>query len=158
MKNSVLFVLLVFFSISNAIACTCVFEKQSLHKKVKIAYATSKVVFTGNVIAKKNIPDQTDNHLKLDLIRYTFEVINPFKNTEGNETIDVISLADGGMCGYTFVVGKTYLVYARTSESYSDHSEIKTSYTTGLCDRNNTIRNVNKRELRKLRYLKKRKQ
>lgn len=154
MIKKVLIVFILCFSVSNAVACTCVSEKESLGKKVKKAFEASEVIFTGNVIAKKIHPQSTEYESGSDPVVYTFEIINPYKNTLENKTIEVVSVRSGATCGYTFEIGKTYLVYARTSDYYSENKKITTSYTTGLCDRNNLIGNVKKRELNKLNCLK----
>jgi len=141
-------VFLVFSLSAEMMACTCIQEKASFSHHVKKALTDSDAVFIANVIDREIIQESEDYQSFMTPVVYTFEVISVYKGVSENRTIQVVSNRDGESCGYSFEIGQTYLVYARDTDYYSENEKIKTSFTTGLCDRNQVIRNVKKRELK----------
>jgi len=146
--RSILIAILFLAFTSHVMACTCVKEKMSFRKQVKTEFSKNDLVFTGNVIAKKILRESTEYESSADPVVYTFEVLNPFKGTSENTTIEVVSVRDGASCGFTFEIGKTYLVYAKATDYYSQHKNIETDFSTGICHRNNEINRAKSREIR----------
>lgn len=102
-------------------ACTCEIPSasSSLRKKVRDARKKSFAVFAGEVL---KISEQTDGYG----VKVTLRIDSMWKGPETSEAL-VSTGKDGGDCGYPFVVGKKYLVYA---------SQSKDGFlTTNICQR-----------------------
>lgn len=87
------FVLLVFFtSVTTVAACSCAAPS------VCRAYNNSHFVFVGKVVEEKN-----------QIL--TFEVQENFVGTKHKALLKTRQSAGGGSCGFSFKLGKTYLIY-----------------------------------------------
>lgn len=155
MKSYILTFFIVFLSLSKAIACTCISEKESLKKKVKKEFLRSDVIFTGNVTAITDLKKRSNRYSSGDPIQYTFEIIEQIKGVDTKRKIQIISARSGSSCGYRFQIGKTYMVYAMGSDYYSKDTGNKLDYSTSICSRNNHVARVSKKEKRILRKLSK---
>lgn len=153
MKPYSLTLFIFFLSITNAIACTCISEKESLKKKVKKEFLRSDIVFTGNVIAITDLNTHPTQFSSGDPIQYTFEIIEQIKGVDTKREIQIISARGGSSCGYRFQIGKTYMVYAIESNHYSSITTHSKDYSTSLCSRNNYVARVSKKEKRILKKL-----
>ncbi len=105
---------LTFFSVlnvNNVFACTCFLspEAQSLDSVVKKAYKNSSAVFVGEVIEIVQKPN-------VFFVEVKFAVEQKW-NDGIEKTVTVTTGKGGGDCGYSFEVGKKYLVYASNGEN-----------------------------------------
>ena len=104
-------------------ACTCVGESSTCDTNWK----SGEVVFLGTVTAM--VPK--DTRFKVGEVEYSsarrnevhFSITESFRGDMYDEVV-IHTGAGGGDCGYPFIVGKTYLVYAYTHED---------QLTTGIC-------------------------
>lgn len=101
-------------------ACSCAYLPS-----VEEEFELSKAIFSGKVVDIKE---------KLSLKGYTtksvlFEVTNTWKGVEQSQII-ITSGQGGGDCGYNFIKGEEYLVYANESIMYGTKSLIST-----ICNR-----------------------
>lgn len=112
-----LFVLLL-STTDQAFACSCMMPAPPLE-----AMANSDAVFAGKVV---RIDGQEGAMISsADPIKVVFEVSRVWKG-EQNAAISLATARDSASCGFPFMVGEEYLVYANSSE---------TGLTTGLCSR-----------------------
>jgi len=86
-------------SAGDIFACTCM----HLIKPVEGAYKQNSAIFSGKVISIK----KTDNFFNIIKIKVG-------KSWKGklSKTITISTAAAGSMCGYKFVIGKSFLTYA----------------------------------------------
>lgn len=100
-------------------ACSCFQpENTTIERQVKAAYTNSSAVFVGKVV---EITEKSDAHSVI----VKFKVEKSWNKKFLNEI--VISTAnDTAVCGYEFVVGKKYLVYANGENN---------KLTTNICTR-----------------------
>ncbi len=141
-----LFTLLLIFT-TKLSACSCIEENNSFRKKVKTEYVESDLIFTGTVLSRKEIP-KTSRKVFGSAVVFTFEVSEIIKGKRHHSQIEVITNSDGASCGYEFEVGNTYLVYSRQSHYYTPVTQSKSDFITGLCYRNQKLKNVRKKEHR----------
>ena len=125
---------------SNVSACSCFFlpETESLDSVVEKAYKNSSAVFVGEVTEIVQKPDVFFVEVKFAIER---------KWNDGIEkTLTVTTGKGGGDCGYPFVVGKKYLVYA-----LNDKNTLQTNICTktALAENNKDIAVLNKIKKRK---------
>ncbi len=101
-----------------AYACSCIPPSPPLE-----SMATSDAVFSGKVtrIEAEEAPIMSS----ADPVKVVFEVSRVWKGAEDG-AIALSTARDSASCGYDFVAGQEYLVYAHSSES---------GLTTGLCTR-----------------------
>lgn len=133
-------------------ACTCVEIKSPFNQKVKKAYAKNDLIFTGKVVSKEQINTESTAVFGKQ-VRFTFEIIKVIKGAKKVTQIQVITNEDSASCGYAFVVGKSYLVYSKSTDYYAEVTGSKYDYSTGLCARNSRLSSVRRRELRILNRL-----
>ena len=88
---------------------------------------------------------------------YEFEITKTIKGKIKKEIVEIASAESGASCGYNFEIGKSYLVYARKSNQYSSKTKNESDFVTSLCDRNQKLKNVDKKEFQELEKLKHRK-
>ncbi|MGE7673325.1 hypothetical protein ACQKMV_07025 [Lysinibacillus sp. NPDC094403] len=105
-------------------ACSCA-DLPSVEEE----FERSKAVFSGKVVDIKE---------KLSLKGYTtksvlFEVTNTWKGVEQSQII-ITTGQGGGDCGYNFIKGEEYLVYANESIMYEAKSLVST-----MCDRTGVL-------------------
>lgn len=97
--------------------------------------------------------DSPSSSLLTDAVVYLFEIETTLKGNLIKQTVEVASGIYGGSCGYYFEMGKSYLVYARNFTGSPNGTSAPFEYETSLCDRNQEMAYVHKKELRKLRRL-----
>jgi len=152
MKKTFILILLLFFSINENFACSCIEINESLSKKVEKAFTEADLIISGKVI-EIEIVNKARLKSSADPIIYKFEITKTIKGIIEKEIIEIVSKTSGASCGYKFELGKSYLVYARKSNYFSSKTKNEFDFITGLCDRNQILKNVNKKELRKLNKL-----
>ena len=120
--RSTLAALLLFILLGSApdraFACSCMTPAPPLE-----AMANSDAVFAGKVVRIDTQEGAITS--SADPIKITFEVSRVWKG-EQNSAIALATARDSASCGYPFMVGEEYLVYANSSE---------TGLATGLCSR-----------------------
>ncbi len=110
---------LIALTASDVFACSC-FQPEDIpiEKQVKDAYQKSSSVFVGEVVEVIKKPDVSS-------VTVRFKVEKTWNKIFQKE-IAVSTAKDSSLCGYSFVVGKKYLVYA---------SENNNNLTTNICTR-----------------------
>ncbi|KAA0546378.1 hypothetical protein FZW96_16920 [Bacillus sp. BGMRC 2118] len=106
---------LTLFTPSQSFACSCMAPGT-----VEEEFNRANSVFSGKVIRIEENSSSPDN---LTPIKVVFEVKNTWKGTQDSE-VAVYTGTDSASCGYSFVQGKKYLVYASESDGHM---------TTSLC-------------------------
>jgi hypothetical protein len=136
-KLIISFVFLIFLTTltaSKVIACSCAFitEGISIERQVKDAYKNSSAVFIGEVSEIVSKPD----------VYYVLVKFKTEKSWSRNVQKEItISTGRGsGDCGYEFVVGKKYLVYAYGE----DKLETNICTRTDIAESNKDISVLNK--------------
>jgi len=152
MKKAFLLILIFIFSITKTFACSCIETNESLSKKVEKAFNQSDLIISGKVI-EVVIVNKAKMKSSADPIIYKFEIIKTVKGKTEKEIIEIASEIGGASCGYKFELGKSYLVYARKSTHFAEMTKNEFDFVTSLCDRNQKLNNVDKKELRKLKNL-----
>jgi hypothetical protein len=102
---SVLMSFLFLISAEKSFACTCLISDKPLKTQVKEAFNGAAAVFAGEAVEVTKVEGA---------FRIKFKVEKSWKG-ESSDEIEVMTNADSAMCGYTFEVGKKYLVYAAGS-------------------------------------------
>ncbi len=90
-------------SAENAVACSCQLSMDSPQKQVTDSYNYSSEIFSGEVIDITAVDEGT--------LAVKIKVNKKWKGKFAKE-ITLKTAKDSSMCGYTFEVGKKYLVYA----------------------------------------------
>ena len=152
MKRTFFLILILIFSITEAFACSCTETNESLSKKVKKAFTQADLIISGKVVEIK-IVNKARMKSSADPIIYKFEITKTIKGNIEREIIEIVSETSGASCGYTFKLGKSYLVYARKSTHFAEMTKNEFDFVTNLCDRNQKLNKVRKKELRKLKKL-----
>jgi hypothetical protein len=117
-----------------ALACSCAMSGPPCQ-----AAWTADVVFSGTVRSVEQIDrDASGQPYRSVLVK--FDVERAFVNAVPGP-VEVVTGAGGGDCGYAFVSGRRYVVYAWKTES--------TQLTTGICSRTRPIEKADE----DLRYL-----
>ncbi len=147
MKKALILIFLLSFT--KSFACSCVEIDESLSKKVERAFNQSDLIISGKVV---DIIVVNNSKIKssADPIIYKFEILKKFKGKIEKQFIEIASEASRASCGYSFELGKSYLVYARKSTHFVKMTKNKFDFVTGLCSRNQELSGVRKKELRKL--------
>lgn len=117
---------LVLFSAARAEGCTCMIPGPPCQ-----AFGAASAVFVGTVTdvrtrAAKSV-DAARAEIDWTPVVVKFSVLQPFHGVEGAE-VEVTTGQGGGDCGYQFVKGASYLVYAHGGRDGK-------SLTTGICTR-----------------------
>ncbi|WP_299313222.1 hypothetical protein [uncultured Aquimarina sp.] len=150
MRNLLLTIAIILIPITNICACSCSDTDQPLGKKVKEAFLSADLIFTGKVIDIKEINTILPYKSSSDPVVYTFEVIQKIKGKTKKTILKILSSNSGASCGYNFQLGESYLVYSSVSDHFAKQTGIKTSFVTSLCRRNQELQSVHKKELKKL--------
>lgn len=119
----------------DALACSCAQSGPPCQ-----AAWTADVVFSGTVRAIDRI-ESSAGDLTFDRVRVTFEVEQGYISAP-SRVVEVRTGSGGGDCGYSFKIGKRYLVYGWNRPA--------TGLTTGICSRTRPIEEA----AEDLRYLK----
>jgi len=101
-------------------ACSCIGKRPACE-----AFWDPGAVFAGKVVSIE--PQVADGLNSFTNRRVRFEVAEGFRGVDTAE-VDVYTGNGGGDCGYAFVVGGSYLVYAYQATG-------STRLTTGICSR-----------------------
>ncbi|MCY3883400.1 MAG: hypothetical protein OXG24_00630 [Gammaproteobacteria bacterium] len=118
--------------------CTC------LRSTVEENFEVADAVFSGKVLqieeASKDGENQWDEIFSpLHEIEIELELDETWKG-ESVSKISVMTYRDGDMCGYTFSVGDTYLVFAYAEEAQNEDEEEVFSYlSTNRCTHNQIL-------------------
>lgn len=91
---------------------------------VKESIEQAAAIFSGEVVKLERLKDQS--------LRATIKVASAWKGEVG-KSVEVTTAPDGGVCGYDFREGESYLVYARKERDSDD-------LTTDICTRTRTLR------------------
>jgi hypothetical protein len=109
-------------SVGNALACSCAEQAPCQ------AYDAASAVFIGTVIDSRHIKVTQDNYER-DRMAVRLSVDSAFRGVTGSE-VELTTGLGGGDCGFGFVKGQQYLVYA---------SERRGKLSTGICSRTRDI-------------------
>ena len=109
---------LLVFTQATAFACSCIEIPEPYEQKVKSKLNDAKAVFSGKVIEINDKPQSFEVFVKIKVERL-------WKGNVSKEVIITTENNSGVFCGYSFEVGKSYLIYARGSD--------ESNLTTGLC-------------------------
>jgi hypothetical protein len=131
----------------DTLACKC-----KEHNTIFTEFEQSDMVISGKVISIKpysaKISPKYGDPFLWKLYEVTFQVENKFKNCNSKQ-ITVYTGTGGGDCGFTFKVGKKYIVY-----SYNDTELLKNTsmFLTDYCSRT-CLKTFNWKELSTLNTL-----
>ena len=153
MKKIYLLILIFTFSCTKTFACSCIETNESLSQKVEKAFIEADLIITGAVIGIKKFNERKFTYSGNPTI-YEFEITKTIRGKVKKEIIEIVSAESDASCGYSFEIGKSYLVYTRKSNEFSSKTKNEFDYITSLCDRNQKIKKVNKKEFEKLEKLK----
>lgn len=93
----------------NVLACRCVIDpNQTLEQKITTNLETAKAVFSGKVVEITASRNSQDILVKI-IVEESWKEILP-------EEITVVT--DSSSCGYRFEKGRSYLVFAKSSDEY----------------------------------------
>lgn len=139
---------------NTTLACTCI-GTSTLRNDLK----SSNFVFTGKVVASEIVSLLPEVWLNDSLwefqkifytkMKYTFEVSAVYKGNITTDTLIVYSGFGGGDCGYEFLLGYDYIVYANWNESLKEPDYITPLkfIETNICTRTKLLNN---NEIRKI--------
>lgn len=156
MNTKLLPVIIAILFATTSFACSCVEFKGTFRKQIEKSFSESDVIVLGKVVGIKKLNSNALLKSSADPVIYTFEIQNILKGKLEKEVIEIVSASDGASCGYVFETGKSYLVYSRTSNFFAAKTNNAFDYSTGLCSRNQELKKVRKKELRKLSRLQRR--
>lgn len=107
---------------STASACSCVPTDPNLTVKQQVAAAMKNggAIFSAKIIAVKTNDEQYQQ------VTYTIEVVRVWKG-KVPKTTTISTGANSAMCGYSFSVGETYLIYGG--------GDAKNGFSTTHCTR-----------------------
>ena len=141
-------IIIVCFMLWNtAWACTCIGTST-----VKNALKYSSFVFTGRVVASEKVSLLPKDFNKFaaeyekmyyEKMKYTFKVSAIYKGKIVTDTLIIYSGFGKGDCGYTFLVGYEYIVYANWNKSLKE-SDFETPLKfleTNICTRTQSLNN-----------------
>jgi hypothetical protein len=120
---SLAFVVLLFAAAERSYACSCVASPAPVKKQVQAAFTGSTAVFSGEAVEIRE--SATDKNTVL----VRFKATQSWKG-EFMKEITIATAKESSMCGYSFEVGKKYLIYANGSKV--ELSVDNCSRTTGL--------------------------
>lgn len=115
-------ILSIMFTPAVATACSCVTTTTACN----VDWKRGEVIFLGKVTARDLIPNPLSNaqYGYPAQVAVRFSVTESFRGVGLGPEIVVYTGAGGGDCGYPFMVGNTYLVYAQTYQN---------QLTTSIC-------------------------
>jgi hypothetical protein len=120
MKNAILILTLFFSMVSYACDCD---ETLTIEK----AFKQSEKVFTGKIISvrphnSKMYKNGDETIEEYSNVKVKIELTNSFKGSS-KKTIELITGIGGGDCGYDFIVGEEYLIFAYDNGIYTDKND-----------------------------------
>ncbi len=104
---SLVLAIIIIASAEKSFACSCAFNDEPVEMQIQKAFADSEAVFSGEVISI-----EPKDEFTLSIKIKTSQV---WKGEELEE-FTVNTANQSAMCGYYFVVGRKYLVYANQSD------------------------------------------
>jgi hypothetical protein len=115
-------ILSIMFTPVVATACSCVITASVCD----VDWKRGEVIFLGKVTARDSIPNPLSNsqYTLPAQVAVRFSVTESFRGVGLGPEIVVYTGNGGGDCGYPFIVGNAYLVYAQTYEN---------QLTTSIC-------------------------
>ncbi len=123
---AVLSLMFLFASALNSFACSCQLSPAPMKKQVKDAYTDSYAVFSGEVL-KITQKDEWSVAVKI-------KVEKSWKG-EFSQEIIINTNSQSSMCGYSFEVGKRYLVYVYgTKDDLNTNNCSRTTVLSGTKD------------------------
>jgi|TARA_B100000767_G_C19483988_1_gene417393 hypothetical protein len=153
MKKTFLLILIFTFTLTKTFACSCIRTNESLSVKVEKAFTQADLIISGTVVGIKKFKEGKYIFSGNPVI-YEFEITKTIKGKIKKEIVEIASAESGASCGYNFEIGKSYLVYARKSNQYSSKTKNESDFVTSLCDRNQKLKKVDKKEFQELEKLK----
>ena len=127
MKKAIAFVFLGLFLIGSfpavTSACSCAEPPTAAEEMER-----SDAIFSGKVLEIKE--KKVNGYMTKSVL---FEVTNTWKGVDESQVIITTGLG-GGDCGFRFIEGQEYLVYAKESDMYGAKT-----LTTTMCDRTNRL-------------------
>ncbi len=127
MKKAITFIFLGLFLIGSfpavTSACSCA-ELPTAEEEIE----RSDAIFSGRVLEIKE--KKVNGYMTKCVL---FEVTNTWKGVDESQVI-ITTGQGGGDCGFRFIEGQEYLVYANESDMYGANS-----LTTIMCDRTNSL-------------------
>lgn len=117
-------VLLLLGGAVEALACSCVPERP-----VCEGFGGASAVFVGRVVGsaeRKESEDQNGRKTTYDVGTIYFAVEETFSGVRGKRRVEIHSGTGGGDCGFWFLRGQRYLVYADASDKGRLHTNICT--------------------------------
>ena len=140
MRQFLLLLILGIFPFSTY-CCTCIGEA-TIYQELK----RSDIVFKGKVISKEIIEfrDTLMTDVVIQKAKYTLSVLANFKGRIKNETITIITGLGGGDCGFSFEIGKEYIVYSSFEKKYYPKGDIVSKFLyTDICRRTRLATDIN---------------
>lgn len=139
MKKTIVFIVLILFASNKSYSCSCS-EKPS----VKYSFSETDQIFIGKIIKIDSL-NYDYNGQKIGL--YTVEILENFKDNLYKLTkrkFRTIASTTNGSCDYHFELGKTYLIYANSSNDLLSCS---------ICSRTELLDRIKNSELEELKEL-----
>jgi hypothetical protein len=129
-KGIIGFCLILFVGLFNSsLACSCIGERPP-----REAFGAASAVFLGKVVggAKQSTEKSEDGKIATYFgSEIYFEIEEAFSGVKGLNKVTIHSGTGGGDCGYWFIGGERYVVYA--------YGDIKNGFSTGICTRTRTV-------------------
>lgn len=134
MKKAILIFILLFSIGSYACDCDGILT-------IEKAYNQSETVFLGKIISVKPYNSKISKNGDEIVEEYSniivkIEITNTFKGSSKN-IVEIITGIGGGDCGYDFIVGEEYLIFAYDNGIYTDKND--GIMETTMCDGNGKI-------------------
>ena len=116
-------------SASTAHACSCARERS-----VCEAFGSAPAVFVGKVVGsaeRKTERAENGTPITFDVGEIYFAVEEVFSGVHGQKRVTIHSGTGGGDCGYWFIRGERYLIYA--------YGNLKEGFGTNICTRTRPV-------------------
>lgn len=142
MKQLFLILLLITVSLPQSKACSCIGKET-----VKDAVKNAQSIVVGKIVAREKLylfkASKTEYKSELDSIyrskyfQYSFavEVITVYKGKKRKDTINIVTGAGSGDCGYNFEIGNLYIIYAKKTIYKMKKKRLGTYMVTNICSR-----------------------
>lgn len=138
-------------------ACTCIGEST-----VKSEIKSTDAVFVGTITKSEELRIHDTLSLNKTIYRvemkYTMVIETVYKGRQISDTAFIFTGSGGGDCGFNFINGQKYIVYAKHSKSsdfndYEVFGDKNKAFDTNICRR---TRRFDEQEIKEIeRYLKK---
>lgn len=151
--NKLLVILFICFS-NITFPCSCV-GKSRIKKEIQKA----DVLFSGKILAKNVFAIKNEYVPEEFYIRkaeYIILVTKKYKGKIVNDTLKIITGLGNGDCGFEFLIGHTYIIYASYSDKYYESGErVARFLNTDVCTRTKPYNEIENRKIEK--YIKRKK-